>query len=62
LRKNPERFLSEIGIAEANMMGIAAGLNHWRKNSLYRNFLPNFFQPERVYDQIDSLLATLIKT
>jgi transketolase len=25
----PERFI-QVGIAEANMMGIAAGLNHWR--------------------------------
>jgi transketolase len=30
----PERFF-QIGIAEANMIGIAAGHDHWRQNPLH---------------------------
>ena len=29
IRKSSRSFF-QVGIAEANMMGIAAGLNHWR--------------------------------
>ena len=36
-KNHPERVF-QIGIAEANMIGIAAGFNYWWKNSFYRNF------------------------
>lgn len=41
IKENPERFF-QIGIAEANMMGIAAGLTIGGENSFYRN-LCEFF-------------------
>ena len=36
-KNHPDRFF-QVGIAEANMIGIAAGSNNWRKNPLHRNF------------------------
>ncbi len=40
----PERFF-QTGIAEANMMGMAAGYDHWRKNSFYRYFCQLLYRP-----------------
>lgn len=36
-KNHPERFF-QIGIAEANMIGILCRINYWRKNSFYGNF------------------------
>ena len=39
----PERYF-QCGIAEANMMGIAAGLNYRWQNSLHYNFCKFFYR------------------
>ncbi len=38
----PDRYI-QCGIAEANMIGIAAGLDHRRKNPLYYDFCQLFY-------------------
>ena len=52
-RNHPDRFF-QIGIAEANMMGIAAGLTVGGKIPFTGTFAN--FSTGRVYDQISSLL------
>lgn len=52
--ENPERFF-QVGIAEANMMGIAAGLTIGRKIPFTGTFAN--FSTGRVYDQIRQSIA-----
>ena len=54
IKENPERFF-QIGIAEANMMGIAAGLTIGGKISFTGTFAN--FSTGRVYDQIRQSIA-----
>ncbi len=37
IKEFPERFV-QCGIAEANMIGIAAGFDHWRQDPLHYHF------------------------
>jgi transketolase len=53
-KENPERFI-QVGIAEANMMGIAAGLTIGRKIPFTGTFAN--FSTGRVYDQIRQSIA-----
>ena len=53
-KDNPERFF-QIGIAEANMMGIAAGLTIGGKIPFTGTFAN--FSTSRVYDQIRQSIA-----
>ena len=54
IKENPERFF-QIGIAEANMMGIAAGLTIGGKIPFTGTFAE--FSTARVYDQIRQSIA-----
>ena len=54
IKENPERFF-QIGIAEANMMGIAAGLTIGGKIPFTGTFAN--FSTGRVYDQIRQSIA-----
>ena len=54
IKENPERFF-QIGIAEANMMGIAAGLTIGGKIPFTGTFAA--FSTGRVYDQIRQSIA-----
>ncbi len=54
IQENPERFL-QIGVAEANMMGIAAGLTIGGKIPFTGTFAN--FSTGRVYDQIRQSIA-----
>ena len=54
LKENPERFF-QIGIAEANMMGIAAGMTIGGKIPFTGTFAN--FSTGRVYDQIRQSIA-----
>ena len=54
IKENPERFF-QIGIAEANMIGIAAGLTIGRKIPFTGTFAN--FSTGRVYDQIRQSIA-----
>jgi transketolase len=53
-KENPERFI-QVGIAESNMMGIAAGLTIGRKIPFTGTFAN--FSTGRVYDQIRQSIA-----
>lgn len=53
-KENPDRFI-QVGIAEANMMGIAAGLTIGRKIPFTGTFAN--FSTGRVYDQIRQSIA-----
>ena len=53
-KENPERFI-QVGIAEANMMGIAAGLTIGGKIPFTGTFAN--FSTGRVYDQIRQSIA-----
>lgn len=54
MKENPERFI-QVGIAEANMMGIAAGLTIGGKIPFTTTFAN--FSTGRVYDQIRQSIA-----
>ena len=54
IKENPERFF-QIGIAEANMMGIAAGLTIGGKIPFAGTFAE--FATARVYDQVRQSIA-----
>lgn len=54
IKENPERFV-QVGIAEANMMGIAAGLTIGGKIPFTGTFAN--FSTGRVYDQIRQSIA-----
>lgn len=54
IKENPDRFF-QVGIAEANMMGIAAGLTIGRKIPFTGTFAN--FSTGRVYDQIRQSIA-----
>lgn len=54
IKENPERFI-QVGIAEANMMGIAAGLTIGGKIPFTTTFAN--FSTGRVYDQIRQSIA-----
>lgn len=54
IKENPERFI-QVGIAEANMMGIAAGLATTGKIPFTGTFAN--FSTGRVYDQIRQSIA-----
>jgi transketolase len=54
IKENPERFI-QVGIAEANMMGIAAGLTIGGKIPFATTFAN--FGSSRVYDQIRQSIA-----
>ena len=54
IKENPERFF-QVGIAEANMMGIAAGLTIGGKIPFTGTFAN--FSTGRVYDQIRQSIA-----
>jgi len=58
IKENPERFF-QIGIAEANMIGIAAGLTIGGKIPFTGTFAN--FSTGRVYDQFANLLRILGK-
>ena len=54
IKENPERFF-QVGIAEANMMGIAAGLTIGGKIPFTGTFAN--FSTSRVYDQVRQSIA-----
>ena len=54
IEENPDRFI-QVGIAEANMMGIAAGLAIGGKIPFTTTFAN--FSTGRVYDQIRQSIA-----
>ncbi len=54
IEKAPERFI-QVGIAEANMMGLAAGLSITGKIPFTGTFAN--FSTSRVYDQIRQSIA-----
>ncbi len=58
IEENPERFF-QVGIAEANMMGIAAGLTIGGKIPFASSFAN--FATGRVYDQIRQSIAYSVK-
>ena len=59
IKENPERFF-QVGIAEANMMGIAAGLATAGKIPFTTTFAN--FSTGRVYDQIRQSIAYSART